>query len=149
MKLAFGCDHGGFPYKEAILNHLKEKGYEVLDFGTFSLDSCHYPEYAFKAAEAVAEKKADKGILVCSSGEGVCMCANKVKGIRAGIGYNDIVSQLIVEHNHANIICFGAKYMELKDVLRRIDIFLEAKPANGRHDIRVGMIEDYEKEHLK
>lgn len=145
MKIAFACDHGGFPVKEAILNHLKERGDVVTDFGTFSEESCNYPEFAFKAAESVASGENEKGVIVCSSGEGVCIAANKVKGIRAGIGYNDTVSQLLVEHNHANVITFGAKYMNLEDILRRIDIFLAATPAEGRHTIRVGMIEDYEK----
>lgn len=145
MKIAFACDHGGFPYKEAVINHLKEKGYEVLDCGTFSLDSCHYPEFAFAAAKAVSEGKAEKGVLICSSGEGVAICANKVDGVICGIGYNDDVSHLIVEHNHANMISFGAKFMSLEDVLRRIDIFLAAEEAHGRHDIRVGMIKEYEK----
>jgi ribose 5-phosphate isomerase B len=144
MKIAFACDHGGFIAKEAVLNHLKEKGYEVLDFGTYSTDSCHYPEFAFAASEAVASKKADKGVLICSSGEGVAMCANKVKGIRCGIGYNDEVSHLTVEHNHANMIAFGAKFMKIEDILRRIDIFLAATPMGDRHDIRVGMIDDYD-----
>lgn len=149
MTISFGCDHGGFPYKEAVLKHLKEKGYEVLDFGTFSTESCHYPEFAFPAAEAIHDHKAEKGILICSSGEGVSMCANKVKGIRCGIGYDDDVSHLIVEHNHAQMIAFGAKFMKLEDVLRRIDIFLEAKPLEGRHDIRVAEIDKYDQEHRK
>ena len=147
MKVAFACDHGGFAYKEAVIQHLKEKGIEVLDFGTFSLDSCHYPLFAFQAAEAVRDKKADRGILICSSGEGVMMCANKVKGIRCGLGYDDDCSHLIVEHNHAQMIAFGAKFMKLEDVLRRIDIFLASEPQPGRHDIRVARMRDYEKTH--
>lgn len=144
MKIAIACDHGGYEAKEIVAKQLKEKGYEVLDFGTYSLDSCNYPEFAFKAAEAVKDKKAEKGILICSSGEGVCMCANKVKGIRCGLGYNDDVSHLIVEHNHANMIAFGAKFMAVEDILRRIDIFLDAKPLDGRHETRVSLIEKYE-----
>ena len=85
MKIAFACDHGGYPRKEPILNHLKEKGYEVLDFGTDSEDSCHYPAFALPASEAIRDHKADKGIFVCSSGEGVARAANKVQGILAGI----------------------------------------------------------------
>ena len=144
MKVAFACDHGGFAYKEAVIQHLKEKGIEVLDFGTFSLDSCHYPLFAFQAAEAVRDKKADRGILICSSGEGVMMCANKVKGIRCGLGYDDDGSHLIVEHNHAQMIAFGAKFMKLEDVLRRIDIFLAAEPLEGRHQERVDLIDTYD-----
>lgn len=144
MKIAFACDHGGYPVKEAIIKMLKEEGHEVIDCGTYSLDSCNYPEFAHACAEKVKNKEADKGILVCSSGEGVMMVANKVKGIRCGIGYNDEVSHLIVEHNHANMIAFGAKFMSEEDILRRIRIFLKAENEHGRHDIRVEMIEKYE-----
>lgn len=147
MKIAFACDHGGIIAKKAVISHLEEKGIEVIDFGTFSEESCNYPEFAFKASEAVAKGEADKGILICSSGEGVCMCANKVKGIRCGIAYNDDVAHLIVEHNHANMIAFGAKFMKTEDIIRRIDVFLGSTPQSGRHDIRVSMIEDYDKKH--
>lgn len=144
MKIAFACDHGGIIVKNVILEHLRKKGYEVIDCGTFSSESCHYPEFAHLAATKVKEGEAEKGILVCSSGEGVAIVANKVKGIRCGIGYNDEVSHLIVEHNHANMIAFGAKFMSQEDILRRIDIFLGAKEEHGRHDIRVRMIEKFE-----
>lgn len=144
MKIAFACDHGGFVAKDCVVSHLKKNGYEVIDFGTFSEESCNYPEFAFKASEAVASGECDKGILICSSGEGVCMCANKVKGIRCGIAYNDDVAHLIVEHNHANMVAFGAKFMSVEDIIRRVDIFLASEPQTGRHDKRVGMIEDYE-----
>lgn len=141
MKLSLGCDHGGFEAKEKVKAYLESKGYEVVDVGTYSLDSCDYPIFAKKAATLVANNEVDKGILICSSGEGVCICANKVKGIRCGIGYNDDVSHLLVEHNHANMIAFGAKFMDLDDILRRIDIFLEAKPLGDRHQRRVDLIE--------
>ena len=144
MKIAIGCDHGGYIAKEEVCKFLEDKGYEVLDFGTFSLNSCNYPEFAFKAAEAVRDGKADKGVLICNSGEGVCMCANKVKGIRCGIGYNDEVASLIVEHNHANMIAFGAKFMKIADIEKRIEIFLNAKKLDGRHQTRVDMIEAYD-----
>lgn len=147
MKISLGSDHGGFEYKEEIKKHLEKEGYEVIDCGTSSKDSCNYPEFAFKAAELVSTHKADKGILVCSSGEGVCICANKVKGIRCGIGYDDTVTKLTVEHNHCNMITFGALYMSLEDVLRRVDIFLNAKESDGRHQNRVNMIIDYENNH--
>jgi ribose 5-phosphate isomerase B len=149
MKIAIGCDHGGFPAKDPLVKHLKEEGHEVIEFGTNSTESCHYPEFAFKVAEAVASGQAEKGILICSSGEGMAICANKVKGIRCGIGYNYTVSDLIVEHNHCNMIAFGAKYMSTEDIIKRTDIFLEAVPASGRHQIRVDMITDYENKHTK
>ena len=144
MVIAIGSDHGGYECKEHVVSFLNSKGYKVIDVGTFSKDSCNYPDYAFKVANNVASGVADKGILICTSGEGVTIAANKVKGIRCGIGYNDDVSHLIVEHNHANIIAFGAAFMELKDITRRIEIFLNAKEEGGRHDIRVKLIADFE-----
>lgn len=147
MKLSMGCDHGGYLAKEEIKKKLMEKGYEVIDCGTDSTDSCNYPDYAFKAAELVAEKKADKGILICNSGEGVAMCANKVKGIRCGIAYNDEVAHLIVEHNHANMIAFGAKFMSVEEIYNRIMIFLNSKELASRHEKRVSLIEEYEEKH--
>ena len=145
MKLSIGCDHGGYETKEKVKEYLISKGHIVIDCGTDSLQSCNYPEFAFKAAMKVKEKEADKGILICTSGEGIMIAANKVEGIRCGIGYNDEVSSLIVQHNHCNMIAFGAKYMSAEDIERRIDIFLSSTPLEGRHEIRVKMIEDYEK----
>ncbi len=141
MKLSIGCDHGGYEAKDTVKAYLEKNGYEVIDCGTFSTESCDYPIFAKKTAEAVANGEAEKGILICSSGEGVCICANKVKGIRCGIGYNDDVSHLLVEHNHANMIAFGAKFMDINDILHRIDIFLNSKPLGDRHQRRVDLIE--------
>lgn len=142
MKISIGCDHGGFEAKEEVVKLLKKEGIEVVDCGTMSSDSVDYPVYAFKCAKLVQEGKVDKGVLICSSGEGVMICANKVKGIRCGMGYNDDVSRLMVEHNHANMIAFGAKFMSTSDIIRRIKIFLDTKPSTEeRHVRRVEMIE--------
>lgn len=145
MRISIGCDHGGFAYKEEIVKHLKKEGYEVIDCGTNSLDSCNYAEFGIAAAKKVSNHEADFGVVVCTSGEGISIAANKVKGIRCGIGYNDPVSELLRVHNDANMISFGAKYMELEDVLRRVDIFLNAKFEGGRHQKRVQTIIDQEK----
>ena len=145
MRIAIGNDHGGLEYKNEVAKYLKDNGYEVINVGTDSKDSCHYPEFGLKVGELVASKQADFGIVICTSGEGIMMAANKVKGVRCGIGYNDDVSRLMRQHNDANAIAFGQKFMELKDVLRRIDIFLHTEFEGGRHQTRVSMIEDYEK----
>lgn len=145
MRIAVGSDHGGFEYKNAIAEHLINKGHEVFDCGTDSKESCHYPVYAEKVARKVANKEADFGVLVCTSGEGVCMAANKIDGIRCGLGYNDEVSAAMRQHNDANIIAFGQKYMKLQDVLNRVDIFLNAEFEGGRHQVRVQQIKDLEK----
>ena len=145
MIISLGSDHGGYKYKEEIKKHLESLGHKTIDAGTYSTESCNYAEFALKAAEDVKNKKADFGILVCNSGEGVSIAANKVKGIRCGIGYNDDVAHLLREHNNANMIAFGASFMTLEDVIKRVDIFLNAKFEGGRHEKRVETIIDYEK----
>lgn len=145
MKIALGSDHAGYNQKNKIKEHLINKGYEVIDVGTNSLDSCDYPIFGIAAANEVASGNAEYGILVCSSGEGIMMSANKVKGIRCGIGYNDDVARLTREHNNANMIAFGASFMNDEDVVRRVDIFLNTEFAGGRHARRVGEIVDAEK----
>lgn len=141
MKLSIGSDHAGYKYKEEIKKYLEAKGHQVKDCGTNSLDSCDYPIFGRAAAEAVAKGEVDFGIVVCSSGEGIMMTANKVKGVRCGLAYNDDVARLIRQHNNANMISFGANFMSLEDVLRRIDIFLATPFEGGRHERRVNEIE--------
>ena len=141
MKIVIASDHAGYDYKEEIKKHLIEKGHSVEDCGTNSEESCDYPIFAQKAAKKVASGEAQYGILVCSSGEGIAIAANKVKGIRAGIAYNDDVARLMRQHNNANMISFGANFMKLKHVLKRIDIFLETEFEGGRHERRVNEIE--------
>ena len=141
MKLSIGSDHAGFAYKEEIKKYLEKKGHVVIDVGTNSLDSCDYPIFGRAAAELVAKKEVDYGIVVCSSGEGIMMTANKVKGVRCGLAYNDDVARLIRQHNNANMIGFGANFMALEDVLHRIDIFLSTDFEGGRHERRVSEIE--------
>lgn len=143
MKIAIGSDHGGFEYKNAIKDYLNKKGYEVIDVGTNSKESCHYPIYAAEVGKLVANKTADFGVVVCTTGEGICMVANKIKGVRCGIGYNDEVSKMIRQHNDANVISFGQNHMSLDDVLKRIDIFLNTPFEGGRHQIRIDMFEKF------
>ena len=145
MKIAVGSDHGGLQYKNAIADHLKEKGYEVIDVGTYSLDSCHYPLFGAEVARKVSSGECQYGVVVCTSGEGISMAANKIKGVRCGIAYNDEVARLMRQHNNANVISFGQKFMELSDVLKRVDIFLSTEFEGGRHQTRVDMINDLEK----
>ena len=145
MKIAVGSDHGGLEYKNAIAAHLKEKGYEVIDVGTYSLDSCHYPLFGAEVARKVSSGECQFGVVVCTSGEGISMAANKIKGVICVIAYNDDVARLMRQHNDANVISFGQKFMELKDVLRRVDIFLSTEFEGGRHQTRVDMISDLEK----
>ena len=141
MVIAIGCDHGGFQRKEEAKEYLQSLGHEVIDCGTYSLDSCDYPIFGRKVAELVSEGKANFGVVICTSGEGIMMAANKVKGVRCGLGYNDEVAALMRQHNNANVISFGAKFMNKEDVLRRIDIFLTTDFEGGRHERRVNLIE--------
>ena len=145
LRIAIGSDHGGVDQKDEVVKYLKTKGYEVIDVGTNSHDSCHYPVFGAQVAKRVANKDCDFGIVICTSGEGICMAANKVKGIRCGIGYNDDVARLMRQHNDANVIAFGAKFMDTKDVLKRVDIFLSTEFEGGRHQTRVDMISELEK----
>lgn len=141
MKISVGSDHAGFAYKQEVVKHLQELGHEVVDCGTYSTDSCDYPIFSKAAANKVASGECNFGILVCSSGEGIMMAANKVKGIRCGLGYDDVATEFTRRHNNANMVAFGANYMKLEDVLRRIDIFLSTDFEGGRHERRVNEIE--------
>lgn len=142
MKISIGSDHAGYLYKEEIKKYLSNKGYEVIDVGTSSTESCDYPDFGKEAAKKVASGEATYGVVVCSSAEGIAITANKVKGIRCGIGYNDDVSRLMRQHNNANMISFGASFMSLEDVFKRIDIFLSTSFEGGRHERRVNKIEN-------
>ena len=144
-KVVVGSDHGGIEYKNAIKEHLQKEGYEVIDVGTYTKDSCHYPLFGIEAAKKVASKECDFGVVVCTSGEGISIAANKIKGIRCGIAYNDEVARLMRQHNNANMISFGQAFMNLDDVLKRVDIFLNTEFEGGRHQTRVEMIENAEK----
>ena len=145
MKIAIGSDHGGFLLKEDLKKYLLDNGFEVNDVGTHSLDSCHYPEFAIKCANLVSSGDCRFGVIVCTTGEGVVMAANKINGIRAGIAYNVDVARLMREHNDANVIAFGAKYVDSKEAIARLNAFLDAQFLEGRHQIRVQMIKDLEK----
>lgn len=145
MKIAIGSDHGGFNLKAQVITYLKEKGYKVNDVGTYSNESCAYSEFALKCALEVTTSKADRGIVICTTGEGVCIAANKVKGIRCGLIYNDEVAKLTREHNDCNMIAIGAKFTSIEQAKEYIDIFLNTPFAGERHIARVNIIKDFEK----
>ena len=145
IKIAVGSDHGGLEYKDAIKKDLESKGYEVIDVGTYTKDNCHYPLFGAEVAKKVSSGECRFGVVVCTSGEGISIAANKIKGVRCGIAYNDDVARLMRQHNDANVISFGQAFMELDDVLRRLNIFLNTEFEGGRHQTRVQMISDLEK----
>lgn len=142
MRIAIGSDHAGFLAKEEVVKYLKQEGYEVEDVGTYSKDSCDYPIFGRKVGELVASKNCEFGVVICSSGEGIMMAANKVKGIRCGIAYNDQTAELLRQHNDANVISFGANFMDLEDIKRRLKIFLNTDFLGERHLRRVNLIEE-------
>lgn len=145
MKVVLASDHAGFKIKEKVKNYLMDKNIEVLDVGAFSEESVDYPVFAFKAGEAINQHKADYAIIFCGTGEGISIAINKVKGIRCGVAYDDEVTRLLREHNNANAVAFGARFMKEEDILRRIDIFLNTEFLGGRHQKRLDLISDYEK----
>ena len=145
MKIAIGSDHGGYSLKEDIKEYLAKKGYDVVDVGTYSTASCDYPEFGIKAAKLVTDGVCQFGVVVCTTGEGITMAANKIKGVRAGLAYNVEVARLMREHNDANVIGFGAKFTTAEEAFERMDAFLSAKFAGGRHANRVEMLNNLDK----
>ncbi len=145
MKVALGSDHAGFELKEEIKKYLISKEYDVLDEGPSTPDRVDYPDYGAKVGRVVASKEADYGIVCCGSAEGISIAANKIKGIRCGIGYNDEVSKLLRQHNDGNMIAFAGRFMTVEEVLPRVDLFLNTPFEGGRHVERVAKIANLEK----
>lgn len=140
MKIAVGCDHRGFIYKERIKKILEEKGNEVKDFGAYSEESVDYPDFAFKVGESISSGESQFGILVCSSGVGVNITANKVKGVRAVQGCSPKLAEMSRRHNNANVITFGQDLMDFDKVEEAMNIFLSTEFEAGRHERRVEKI---------
>ncbi|MBR5390386.1 MAG: ribose 5-phosphate isomerase B [Clostridia bacterium] len=145
MKIAIGADHGGYSLKEILKRHLLERGLEVEDFGAFDTQSCHYPVYAEKVARAVAAKEAELGLLVCGTGIGMSIAANKVKDIRAAAVSDCFTAQATREHNDSNILCLGERTVGPGLAMRIVDTWLDASFLGGRHQTRVDMISALEK----
>ena len=139
-KIAIGGDHAGFEYKQRLMDHLEQQGYEVVDFGPGSDASVDYPDHAHPLSQAVADKSVDLGILICGSGNGVCMTANKHQGIRAGLCWNEEVASLIRQHNNANVLCIPARFVEYAQAEKIADTFLSTAFEGGRHGRRVDKI---------
>ncbi|MFA7686943.1 MAG: ribose 5-phosphate isomerase B [Moheibacter sp.] len=140
MKIAIGSDHAGFDYKQKIVEFLNAKGYEVQDFGTFSTDSVDFPDFAHPTAEAVEMGNADFGILLCGSGQGVNITANKHPGVRSALCWNTDVAKLTRQHNNSNVISLPARFVAYEYALQMIEIFLSTEFEGGRHAQRVGKI---------
>lgn len=141
MKIAVGCDHAGFALKDKVIEHIEKRGFECVFVGTHSADSCHYPVYAHKVCELIQNKECELGILICGTGIGMSMAANKHKGIRAACCSDTFSARLTREHNDANVLCFGERVVGAGLALDLVDAFLDAEYANGgNHITRVKMI---------
>jgi len=151
MKVALGCDHAGFAIKDIVKKTIEELGAEVLDFGTYSADSVDYPDYAAKVALAVSSGQAGKGILICGSGIGVCITANKFKGARASIAHDEYSAAQGVLHDNMNILCLGARVVKAEIVPSLVKAFLGAKFESGeeRHVRRCGKVVSIENQNFK
>ena len=145
MKIAIANDHSAVELKNIIKEHLESKGYEVLNLGTDSTESCDYPVYGEKVGRAVADGEADLGIAICGTGVGISLAANKVKGIRACVCSEPYTARLARQHNDANVLAFGARVIGIELAKMIVDEFLSAKFEGGRHQRRVDMIMDIEK----
>lgn len=141
MKIAIASDHGGFEMKNALMQYFNNKDINISDLGTHSADSVDYPDYAHKMAEYIIAKKADLGILICGTGVGISIAANRHKGIRAALLYNEFVAKMAKAHNNANIIVFGGRTMQIDDVIKYCDIFLNTTFEGHRHQNRINKID--------
>lgn len=149
MKIGLGCDHGGYELKETIKEHLASKNIEFVDYGTHSTDSVDYPVYGEKVADAVVSKAVDLGIIVCGTGLGISMAANKVKGIRAAVVSDCFSAEMSKAHNNANILALGERVVGKGLALKIVDTWLSTEFEGGRHANRVDKIVAIEDKHYK
>ncbi|MBE6728002.1 MAG: ribose 5-phosphate isomerase B [Ruminococcaceae bacterium] len=146
MKIAVGCDHGGLEHKNAIAEHLIERGFEVKDFGTYNTNSIDYPDIALPLSKAVAAKECELGILVCGTGIGMSLAANKVKGIRAAACSEHFSAKYTRLHNNSNILCLGGRVIGVGTAIELVDLFVDTVFEGGRHQNRIDKISAIEAE---
>lgn len=140
MKIALGSDHAGFQLKESMKRHLDSRNLEYTDFGVFSMDSSNYPEYAYKVANTIFQKNHDRGILICGTGIGMCITANKIKGVRAALAHDINTAQLSRLHNDANVLCLGGRELKESVAMDIVDVWLNTSFEGGRHQKRIDLI---------
>ena len=141
--IAIGCDHGALELKEQLIEHLKKRGIECKDYGTYTKDSCDYPVYAKKVTDLVNSKECELGILLCGTGIGMSIAANKVKGIRAALCSDCFSAEATRQHNDANVLCLGARVIGPELAFRIADTFIDAQfSGDERHKRRISMLED-------
>ena len=145
-KIVIGCDHAAVQMKNNVINHLKSQGYDVIDVGTYSEESCDYPDYAYAAAKKVADGEVAKGILICGTGIGMSIAANKVNGIRCALCDNLFSAEMTRRHNDSNMLSMGARVISNQLALKIVDMFLNTPFEGGRHQRRVDKVMAIEKE---
>jgi len=140
VKIVVGSDHAGFELKQNIIEHLSERNMNYVDFGTSCLDSVDYPDYAKKVAEEVNSNDLIMGILVCGSGQGMAMTANRFKNVRAAICHNSDVAKVTRQHNDANVLCLGSRFIDISEAIKCVDVFLSTDFEGERHLKRINKI---------
>ncbi|HBP63566.1 MAG TPA: ribose 5-phosphate isomerase B [Desulfosporosinus sp.] len=145
MRVALGSDHGGYELKKVILKHLEAQGLKVEDFGTYTSDSVDYPKYGFSVGNAIIKGEADLGIVICGTGQGMSMAANKIPGIRAAVCSETFSARMARAHNNANVLSLGARVIGAGLALDIVDIFLNTEFLGGRHAVRLNLISDIER----
>lgn len=138
--IAIGCDHAGFEYKQELVSHLEEKGFQVKDMGVYENKSVDYPDFAHPVAYAVEKREVSSGVLICGSGNGVAITANKHQGIRAALCWMPEIARLARQHNNANVICLPSRFVDVDLAKEMVDIFLNTQFEGGRHQTRVDKI---------
>lgn len=144
-KIVIGCDHAALDLKTKVISHLEENGISVLDMGTYTKDSCNYPDYASAVCEKIQSGEFELGILICGTGIGMSMAANKHNGIRAACCSDTFSAKATRQHNNANVLCFGERVVGLGLALEIVDAFVNEEYLGGRHEARVQMLSDIEK----
>lgn len=140
--IAIGSDHGGFNLKQEVMKHLEERGLKYKDFGTYDTNSCHYPVYAKAVAKAITSGECERGILICGTGIGISIAANKVKGIRASLCSDTYSAKMTRKHNNSNILCMGERVLGVGLALDIVDAWLDTEFEGGRHQTRIDMLEE-------
>ena len=147
MKIAIGADHGGYDHKEVIFKHLKDRGFDIVDMGTYSSDSVDYNDFAVKVAEGVSNKEFERGILICGTGIGMSVMANKVDGVRAALVHDLFTAEATRLHNDTNILAMGGRIISIELALQIVDIWIDTKFSNEeRHIRRISKIDNYKGE---
>lgn len=145
-KIIIGCDHGGLELKKDIIDHLTKRGIEVTDVGTYTSDSCNYPDYAKALCKRIQSGEFERGVLVCGTGIGMSIAANKHRGIRAACCSDTFSARMTRMHNDANVLCLGGRVVGIGLAIDMVDLFVDTEFEGGRHSTRVGMLADIEKE---